>query len=317
MSIFYLQHSIDTLHKRAEQALEILRDCRLCPRQCAVNRLEGQTGVCQTARQAKIASYNLHFGEEDPLVGQQGSGTIFFAGCNLGCIFCQNYDISHSTQGALEVDARQLAALMLELQTKGAANINLVTPSHVLPQILEALPWAVQGGLQLPLVYNTGGYDLLESLQLAEGLIQIYMPDLKFADPEPARKYCHAEDYPQTAARAVLEMHRQVGDLQLDEQGLARQGLMIRHLLLPRNLAGTEKWLEFLVREVSAQTYLNLMDQYRPCGRSEEFPELQAMISAKDLAAAREKALQHGLHRLDNRERHGLQAFLRRLHQDW
>jgi putative pyruvate formate lyase activating enzyme len=261
-----------------------------------------------------VASYNLHFGEEEPLVGEQGSGTIFFAGCNLGCLFCQNFDISHSTQGATAVDAQQLAGLMLELQNQGAANINFVTPSHVLPQILEALPLAVQAGLHLPLVYNSGGYDSPESLRLAKGLIQIYMPDLKFADPEAAEKYCQARDYPEVAASAVKEMHRQVGDLQLDSQGLALQGLLVRHLLLPGGLAGTESWLDFLVREISPQIYLNLMDQYRPCGRASEFPELQGMISARELSAAKEKAKEYGLERLDSRERPKLQALLRRLY---
>lgn len=316
MAIYYLQHSLSALQGRAAQALELLQECRLCPRQCAVNRLEGQTGICQTAAQAKIASYNLHFGEEDPLVGEQGSGTIFFAGCNLGCLFCQNYDISHNTAGSIPVEANRLAAIMLELQKHGAANINLVTPSHVLPQILEALPLAVQGGLRLPLVYNSSGYDQVQSLKLAEGIIQIYMPDLKFADPEPAKKYCQAEDYPQIAARALREMHRQVGDLELNSLGLAQQGLLVRHLLLPQDLAGTEKWLDFLAREISQEVYLNLMDQYRPCGQAGAFPELQGTISAQEYAAAREKAAEYGLHRLDNRNRHRLQNLLFNLYRD-
>ncbi|MFP4214048.1 MAG: radical SAM protein [Desulfohalobiaceae bacterium] len=311
---FYLAHPVSLLQDRAQQALQVLRECRLCPRQCAVDRLGGETGVCQTGRQALVASYNLHFGEEAPLVGEQGSGTIFFAGCNLGCLFCQNYDISHSTQGALAVDAEQLAGLMLELQNQGAANINFVTPTHVLPQILEALPLAVQAGLRLPLVYNSGGYDRPESLRLAQGIIQVYMPDLKFADPEPAQKYCQAWDYPKTAAQAVREMHRQVGDLQLDSRGLAQQGLIVRHLLMPQGLAGTEKWLDFLAREISPQTYLNLMDQYRPCGRAQEFPELQGMISARELSAAKQMATDCGLQRLDSRERPRLQDLLRHLH---
>ncbi|MFO8032213.1 MAG: radical SAM protein [Desulfohalobiaceae bacterium] len=312
--IFYLAHPMSLLQERARQALKGLRECRLCPRLCGVDRLGGETGICQTGRQALVASYNLHFGEEDPLVGEQGSGTIFFAGCNLGCLFCQNFDISHSIQSATAVDAEQLAGLMLELQNQGAANINFVTPTHVLPQILEALPLAVQAGLRLPLVYNSGGYDRPESLRLAEGLIQIYMPDLKFADPEPAENYCQARDYPEVAARAVKEMHRQVGDLQLDSRGLALQGLLVRHLLLPNGLAGTEKWLDYLTREISPQTYLNLMDQYRPCGRASEYPELQGMISARDFSAAKEKAREYGLERLDSRERPKLQALLRRMY---
>ncbi|MFW5960990.1 MAG: radical SAM protein [Desulfohalobiaceae bacterium] len=303
------------LQERAKKALQLLQECRLCPRECGVDRLGGDTGICQTGRQALVASYNLHFGEEDPLVGEQGSGTIFFAGCNLGCLFCQNSDISHSTQGATKVDAEQLAKLMLELQGLGAANINFVTPTHVLPQILEALPLAVEAGLHLPLVYNSSGYDKPESLKLAHGIIQIYMPDIKFADTAPAQKYCQAKDYPEVAASALKEMHLQVGDLLLDSQGLAIQGLLVRHLLLPQGLAGTEKWLDFLVQEISPKTYLNIMDQYRPCGKASEFPELQSMISAREFSAAREKAIEYGLERLDSRERPKLQALLRRLYQ--
>ncbi|MFO7803310.1 MAG: radical SAM protein, partial [Desulfovermiculus sp.] len=207
----YKQLSPEQLTTRAEQALTALAECNLCPRQCQVNRASGELGFCQTGRQARVAAAHLHFGEEAPLVGRQGSGTIFFAGCNLGCVFCQNVDLSHTTSPGQEVSAEQLARIMLDLQGQGAQNINLVTPSHVLPQILEALGLAAPKGLHLPLVYNSSGYDLVPTLQILEGIVDIYMPDTKFFRSGPAATYCHAEDYPQRAREAILEMHRQVG----------------------------------------------------------------------------------------------------------
>jgi len=298
------------LRARIDTARSLLSDCRLCPRQCRVNRLDGETGFCQTGRLAAVASYNLHFGEEAPLVGRGGSGTIFFAGCNLGCLFCQNYDISHSTAGAIEAEPGQLAAVMLELQKQGAENINFVTPSHVVPQILEALPQAIRGGLQLPLVYNSSGYDEVESLRLLDGIVDIYMPDAKFADEAPAERYCRASDYPDKARAAILEMHRQVGDLSLDDRGVAIQGLLVRHLVMPAGLAGSEKWFRFLGEEVSKETYLNVMGQYRPCGAAGSCPELDRCPSSSELKEAVELAGQYGLHRLDRREQKSLRDFI-------
>lgn len=307
----YLELSWHTLRQRRDKAVDILRACRLCPRQCGINRLEGERGFCQTTSAAPIASYHLHFGEERPLVGENGSGTIFIAGCNLGCVFCQNYDLSRGAQTAAQADPRQLAAVMLELQQKGAHNINLVTPTHVVPQILQALPHAIQGGLTLPLVYNCGGYEEVETLALLEGIVDIYMPDLKFADPDVAQRLAGARDYPDKARVALSEMQRQVGDLETDERGVARRGLVVRHLLLPNDLAGTREWLEFLAREISPRTYLNLMDQYRPCGEAKSYPELLATISGEELQKAREEAERLGLTRLDRREPPNLRDLLR------
>ncbi|GAB6058630.1 radical SAM protein [Desulfonatronum parangueonense] len=298
----YLQlHATGELRIRAAKALEALESCTVCPRLCRVDRLNNENGFCETGRLAKVASYSPHFGEEEPLVGQGGSGTIFFAQCNLACVFCQNYDISHQGAGAQEVDAEQLAAIMLDLQGQGVHNINFVTPSHVVPQILEALLSAVEQGLHLPLVYNTSAYDSLETLQWLDGVVDIYMPDAKFFSSDASGDYCRTEDYPEHARAALKEMHRQVGDLELDEQGIAVRGLLVRHLVMPGELAGTRQWMEFLARDISPNTYVNLMDQYRPCGFVDQFPELQRSISPQEFAAAQEAAKKAGIHRLDQR----------------
>ncbi len=299
----YLQLKQKEIKERISSALSILHSCQLCPRKCLVNRHEGETGFCQAGRYAFIASYNLHFGEERPLVGQNGSGTIFFSGCNLGCIFCQNYDISHTTRGAIQAKPEQLAAIMLELQKQGAHNINLVTPTHVLPQILESLPIAIDKGLNLPLVYNSGGYDEVDSLQLLEGIIDIYMPDTKFANIDAAKKYCNAEDYPEKSMLAIKEMHRQTGDLQINENGIALRGLIIRHLLMPQGLSNPEDWFRFLAQEISLNTYLNIMDQYYPCGKANLYSELKQGISPKEHMQAIQLAQKYGLTRQDQRKR--------------
>ena len=301
----------EDLQTRIDRSLDLLAACRLCPRQCGMNRLEGETGFCQTGRQAFLASYNLHHGEEDPLVGTHGSGTIFFAGCNLGCVFCQNYDISHFTRGAVEVTPDQLAQVMLHLQNQGAHNINFVTPTHVVPQILEALPMALSMGLAVPLVYNCGGYERLETLGLVDGIFDIYMPDAKFNDPDVAQRLCQARDYPERARAAIAEMHRQVGDLVVDTNGVAIHGLLVRHLLLPDDLAGSEAWFRFLARSISPSTYLNIMDQYRPCGKASSFPELQGGISFEQLDAALKLARDCGLSRLDQRKGLSARAFFK------
>ncbi|MDZ7760596.1 MAG: radical SAM protein [Desulfovermiculus sp.] len=311
MTPAYKHLGINQLQARAEQAVSSLAECFLCPRQCRVNRLEGELGFCQTGRLASVASAHLHFGEEAPLVGRQGSGTIFFAGCNLGCLFCQNFDISHDPGNGQEVEPEQLAQVMLDLQAQGAININLVTPSHVVPQILEALVYALQLGLHLPIVYNSSGYDRVETLHLLEGIVDIHMPDTKFFHPDPARTYCQAEDYPQRAREVILEMHRQVGDLVLDQEGRAVRGLLVRHLLMPDDLAGTHDWLSFVANEVSRDTFINIMDQYRPCGQASSFPELGAPLpgGTRDTAIAQAQAL--GLNRLDSGPKMRLKDLLR------
>lgn len=308
----YLKISKQELQDRIDKAISILSKCTLCPRECKVNREKGEKGFCLTGRYAYVASYNLHFGEEDPLVGTGGSGTIFFAGCNLGCVFCQNYDISHTTKHSVEVSCFELASIMLDLQEKGAHNINFVTPTHVVPQILEALPYAIEGGLKLPLVYNTSAYDKIETLKLLEGIVDIYMPDAKFSNPIYSKRYCHAEDYPEVAREAIKEMHRQVGDLVIKD-GIALRGLLVRHLLMPDDIAGTKKWLEFLAKEISLNTYLNIMDQYRPCGEAYKFPELEGFISYEQYQDAIKLAYSMGFKRLDKRDFRFFRRFLKLL----
>lgn len=290
------------LQEKIRQASRMLHDCVLCPRRCHVNRTAGQTGVCRTAERAWVASYCPHFGEEAPLVGQHGSGTIFFTHCNLLCNFCQNVDISHQGGGS-EVTAAHLAEIMLSLQRRGCHNINLVTPSHVIPQILEALKLAIEQGFSIPLIYNTGAYDRLETLKILEGVIDIYMPDFKFWDPEVAELTCQAPDYPEIARRAIREMHRQVGDLVIDAAGIARRGLLVRHLIMPGDLAGTREVMRWLAQEFSTNTYVNLMFQYRPCGKAFEIPELARRPSEKDFSMAVQAAKEEGITRLDTPRR--------------
>lgn len=294
------------LRHRAELVLAMLRSCRVCPRHCEKDRLGGKLGKCRVGRYALVASYGPHFGEEAPLVGRHGSGTIFFAHCNLRCIFCQNYTISHWGQGAATSAAR-LALVMLSLQERGCHNINLVSPTHVVPQILEALEIAAGKGLSLPIVYNTGGYDALDTLALLEGVVDIYMPDMKYSDAAVARQYSGIEDYPTVNRQAVKEMHRQVGDLELDGRGIAVRGLLVRHLVLPGGLAGTEETMRFLAQEVSPNTYVNIMAQYYPAYRAFKVPALARPLTAEEHRRAVAIARRHGLFRLDGVERGYLQ----------
>ena len=296
----YLSLSAAELRECASLAYARMEMCDLCARHCDVNRLAGELGVCKTGTQAKVSSYGPHLGEEDPLRGWKGSGTIFFSRCNLRCQFCQNHDISQTDAG-VEVTPGELAGIMLELQTGGCHNINFVSPSHVVPQILAALPLAVQNGLRLPLVFNTGGYDSLDTLRALDGIVDIYMPDMKYANGGHAKKYSRAQDYPKVNRAAVKEMHRQVGDLQIDGHGLAVRGLLVRHLVLPRSLAGTKQIVKFLAEEISKSTYLNLMDQYRPAYNSSRYPEINRSIKSSEYDAALRMAKDAGLSRLDER----------------
>lgn len=290
------------LAKKIETAYEILKSCTLCPRNCKVDRLTGETGICKTDEKAYVSSFNAHFGEEDPLVGTHGSGTIFFTHCNLLCIFCQNYDISHLGHGE-ETSNEQLASIMLHLQNNGCHNINFVTPSHVVPQILCAVDIAIHEGLSVPLVYNTGGYDSVQTLKLLEGVFDIYMPDFKFWDPEIAKTTCNAKDYPLVAQKALIEMHRQVGDLVTDDRGIAKSGILLRHLVLPSGLSGTRDIMRFIARKISLNTYVNIMPQYRPCGRAYEVKELSVYLSQKDYESALQTAKEEGIERFDGRRR--------------
>lgn len=290
------------LSQRIEEALELLEACHLCPRACGVNRLQDEKGFCEAGRKASIAAYNAHFGEEAPLVGSHGSGTIFISGCNLLCEFCQNYEISHLGEGS-EIEPTQMASMMVQLAQMGCHNINIVTPTHVIPQVLEALPFAIAEGLRVPLVYNSGGYDRVETLRLLEGIFDIYMPDFKFWDNTMAARFCRVPDYRQVAAAAVLEMHRQVGDLVVDDQGVAVNGLLVRHLVMPSNIGGTEEVARFLAEEVSPHTYVNLMDQYRPCGSAHRDPLINRRITVQEFREATKEAEKAGLQRLDSRVR--------------
>jgi putative pyruvate formate lyase activating enzyme len=289
------------LRRRAEEAVASLKECRVCPRNCDVNRLADEQGICRTGRYARVSSYFPHHGEEDCLRGWQGSGTIFFSWCNLRCVFCQNFDLSHRGEG-VPVSPEQLARMMLHLQTLGCHNINFVTPEHVVPQVLEALVLAVERGLRLPLVYNTSAYDSMESLRLLDGVVDIYMPDFKMWEPEKAHRYLKARDYPEVARRVILEMHRQVGVLKFDEHGLARRGVLVRHLVMPDDVAGTEQILRFLAEEVAPDTYVNVMAQYHPAGMvsAERYPEINRRITSQEYWRAVRLAEELGL-RLDER----------------
>lgn len=279
-----------------DSLLRELGSCTLCPRHCQVNRLEGEKGICKTGRQAMVSSYHPHFGEERCLVGRNGSGTIFFTNCNLLCSFCQNYSISHQGNGE-EVTDEELAAMMLHLQKQGCHNINFVTPSHVIPQIVSAVAIACEQGLNIPLVYNSGGYDSVESIQMLEGIIDIYMPDLKFSDPVIARETCNAPDYFEVAKKAIREMHRQVGDLKMNSQGIATRGLLVRHLVMPEDAAGTGKIMEFLANEISKDTFVNIMDQYYPCGETWKKCKLGRAITYQEYLKAMNIASSAGLSR--------------------
>lgn len=289
-----------TLDKRAARGRAMLASCRLCPRECGVNRLEGERGICGVGERAVVSSAHPHFGEETPLVGRGGSGTIFFSGCNLKCIFCQNYEISQEAVG-VTVSPEELASMMLHLEEAGCHNLNLVTPTHVVPQILESLGIAAADGFELPIVYNTGGYDALETIGLLDGIVDIYMPDCKYLSPDLAKRYSNAGDYPRVVAAALREMHRQVGDLVISEEGIAVEGLLVRHLVLPGSSDDTDRVLRFLADEISPETYVNVMRQYHPCYRASTCPPLDRPLSFDEWRAAVDAALEAGLHRLDRR----------------
>ena len=296
-------HRSGELARRVEEALAALADCMLCPRDCHVNRLADRFAVCKTGRYAVVSSHFAHFGEEDCLRGWNGSGAIFFSWCNLRCVFCQNYDISWEGEGH-RTRPEELATMMLRLQAQGCHNINFVTPEHVVAQILEALPLAIEAGLRLPLVYNTSAYDSLHSIELMDGVVDVYMPDFKFWDPEMARHYSKAPNYPEAARRVIKAMHRQVGDLLLDENGLALRGLLLRHLVMPGGIASTREIMEWVARELSPDTYVNVMAQYYPAGKvsSREYVEINRPVATDEFREALQAARAAGLWRLDGRQ---------------
>jgi putative pyruvate formate lyase activating enzyme len=284
------------LKQHAGALRELMRECVLCPRECKAKRLEGKFGVCRMTNRAFVSSAGSHFGEEPPLVGQRGSGTIFFSSCNLKCLFCQNYDVSHLREG-YSVTAAQLAEMMLKLQHSGCHNINLVTPTHVTSQIVDALVLAVERELNLPIVYNCGGYESVQVIKLLDGIVDIYMPDIKYSDNETARRYSGAKDYWDVVRPAVKEMYKQVGNLYLDREGIATRGLLIRHLVLPNRLAGSEAVLNFIATELSTDSYVNIMDQYRPAFRAWKIPELSRLPTKTEFDVVIGYARKLGLHR--------------------
>ncbi len=251
------------LDEKIEILDSMLEECELCARRCGVNRKKGEKGYCRSGHELIVSSAHPHFGEEDVLVGIYGSGTIFLTNCNLRCCFCQNYDISHLGYGR-KISEEELANMMLSLQSRGCHNINFVTPTHFTPQIVKGIKIAIERGLDVPIVYNCGGYESVDTLRVLEGIIDIYMPDMKYGDEEHAKKYSDAENYFEVCKKAVKEMHRQVGVLKTDERGIARRGLLIRHLVMPNGVAGSEHVLRFIAEEISKDSYVNIMAQYRP-----------------------------------------------------
>ena len=287
------------LSKRVKELYSIYESCHLCPRDCHVNRMEGQTGKCQATSKVKISSAHAHFGEERPLVGNRGSGTIFFANCALRCVFCQNYKISLEGEG-VEISDQRLAESMIKIQNIGCHNINLVTPTHYLPNIVKAVQIAISMGLRIPLVYNTSSYEKLDVLQLLDGIVDIYLPDCKYMDPEHAAKYsAEAFNYPYYAKIALKEMHRQVGDLKVDNRRIALRGIILRHLVMPNRIAGTEMFLKFVAKNLSKNTYLNLMRQYRPEYKAFDYPEIARRIKRSEYEEVINWAKKYGLNRLD------------------
>ncbi|QER41820.1 radical SAM protein [Thermodesulfobacterium sp. TA1] len=287
------------IDKRIEALYTKLECCDLCPNRCEVNRLKGERGFCKVLDRPMVSSYGPHFGEERPLVGKNGSGAIFFTYCNMACVYCQNWEISHLGDGDIAwVD--DLAKIMLILQAWGCHNINLVTPTHQVPFIVKAIKLAAEKGLRLPIVYNCGGYESLDTLKLLEDIVDIYMPDIKYMNDEVALKLSKVKNYSSVVKTAVKEMYRQVGDLVI-EDGIAKRGLIVRHLVLPQDLSQTEEVIKFIAEEISKDTYFNLMDQYRPCGDAWKYPPLDRKITQEEWERALSLAKKYGLKRLDDR----------------
>lgn len=298
MPAYLKTHREGLLDNKISKAKTLLESCSVCPRDCNVNRIKGERGFCRAGFLPKISSCSPHFGEEQPLVGFHGSGTIFLTHCNLGCLFCQNYSISHLDEGE-EISVERLSRMMVAMQSLGCHNINFVSPTHYVPQILAALPNAIAMGLSVPLVYNTGGYDSVKTLKLLDGVFDIYMPDFKYSEGEVAEEYSQARDYPLVAKLAIKEMFRQVGDLVLDDRAIALRGLLIRHLVLPSGLAGTQEVMRFLAQDISKNTYVNIMAQYYPCGDIPSGSPLYRRISKLEYLQAVEIAKKEGITRLD------------------
>ncbi len=294
MKASYLLLSLSELQDRAEELREKLESCDLCPLECGVNRLAGEKGRCGSGREMMVSSISSHFGEEKPLVGRSGSGTIFLSNCNLECVYCQNYELSQIGRGR-KTTAGEVAEGMLELQSRGCHNVNWVSPTHFVPQLVEALVEARQDGLEIPVVYNTGGYDSVETLKLLDGIVDIYMPDMKYSDENNGLRYSGVPNYPEVNREAVKEMHGQVGDLKTDAAGIATGGLLIRHLVLPNGIAGSREVLEFIRDEISEDSYVNVMGQYRPMWKASESEEIERSVTQEEYRRATELARELGL----------------------
>ncbi len=284
------------LQRRISLLRDFLKECHLCPRRCGINRLEGELGYCKAGSELMVSSAFPHFGEEPPLVGVHGSGTIFLTHCNLRCIFCQNYDISHLGRGKL-ITPSTMANMMIRLQEIGCHNINFVTPTHYVPQIVASLPEAIEKGLRIPIVYNCSGYESMEVIQLLDGIVDIYMPDAKYMDEKFAKRYSNAPDYPEVIKKVLKEMHRQVGDLRTNSIGIAERGLLVRHLVMPNGVASSEEVLRFIAEEISIHSYVNIMDQYRPEYKADEFLEINRRITYKEYLEAIQLAKRFRLYR--------------------
>lgn len=304
----YLQAYADgSLEKLKRETFALLENCSICPRKCKVNRLKNQLGYCKSGLNPKIYSYLAHQGEEPPISGTRGSGTIFFSNCNMSCVYCQNYEFSQLGAGN-ETSLDELAQIMLQMQAKGCHNINLVTPTHTMPQIISALALAIPKGLNIPLVYNTSGYELREIIALLEGIVDIYLPDMRYANSEMAVKYSQAPDYPKFNQSAVKEMHRQTGIAQINQAGLIEKGMIIRHLVLPENISGTDSTMKFISEEISSETYISLMSQYMPLYKSNRFTEISRRITRQEYAHVQATMEEYGLHNGWTQDEHGLES---------
>ncbi len=283
------------LNQVIEEIFKMLESCCICPRKCKIDRLNNQKGFCRTGLKPKVCSFMPHHGEEPPISGKRGSGAIFFSGCNMACVYCQNYEFSQLDEGR-EVELKDLADLMLQLQEMGCHNINLVTPTHVLPQTLKALSLAIPKGLSIPIVYNTGGYELPEIIKLLDGIVDIYLPDMRYADNEMAIKYSLAPEYPRLNQAALKEMLRQVGVARIDEEGIIARGVIIRHLVLPNNISGTDKIMRFIAEELSKDTYVSLMSQYFPCYKADKLKDISRRITFEEYEEAKATMEKYGLY---------------------
>lgn len=296
------------LKKVAHKTFKMLESCQICPRRCKANRLKNEKGFCKTGLKPMVCTFLPHHGEEPPISGVNGSGAIFFSYCNMACVYCQNYEFSQLGQGK-EVDFEELADIMLKLQKTGCHNINLVTPTHIMPQILKALELAIPKGLRIPLVYNTGGYELPEIIEMLEGIIDIYLPDMRYADSDKAVKFSLATDYPKYNQESVKEMHRQAGIADIDSAGIIKRGLIIRHLVLPNNISGTEKTMKFIAKELSTETYISLMSQYLPYHKAKGFKEIARRLHSQEYAQAKQIMGNFGLYNGWIQEGYGLERF--------